>query len=121
MSTLRTEERGDVLVVYFNEARILDEILIGQIEKDLLSAADRVPQGRLLLNFRGVGFMSSAMIGRLIMLNKKCKDRDIKLHLCSVAPAIMGVFKITGLGKGLSVFDDEAKAIAAFDKKGWFG
>jgi hypothetical protein len=62
MSTLRTEEKSDVLVVHFNEARILDEVLIGQIEREL-----------------------------------------------------------TGLGKGMAIFDDETKAIAAYDKKGWFG
>lgn len=121
MSALRTEERGDVLVVYFTEARILDEAMITQIGKDLISAAERATSRRLLLNFHGVAFMSSAMIGKLILLNKKCKSDDIKLQLCSAAPSILGVFKIMNLGKGLAIHANEQAALAAFDKKGWFG
>ena len=33
------------------------------------------------------------MIGKLILLNKKCKSDDIQLQLCAVAPSIL----LTGL------------------------
>lgn len=121
MSTLRSEEKGEVLVVYFTEAKILDEARITQIGKDLMEAVTRATNAKMVLNFQGVAFMSSAMIGKVILLNKKCKTDNVNLKLCNISPNVMEVFKIMRLNKVLSIYDDEAKAIAAFDKKGWFG
>src|SRR5947207_1038726 len=75
---------------------------------------------KMVLNFQGVAFMSSAMIGKVILLNKKCKTDNVNLKLSNISPNVMEVFKIMRLNKVLSIYDDEAKAIAAFDKKGWF-
>jgi anti-anti-sigma factor len=121
VSTLRTEEKGEVLTVYFTEAKILDEARITQIGKDLMEAAAKATNSKMLLNFQGVAFMSSAMIGKVILLNKKCKTDNINLKLCNISPNVMEVFKIMRLNKVLSIYDDEAKALPAFDKKGWFG
>ena len=63
----------------------------------------------------------SAMIGKVILLNKKCKTDNVNLKLSNISPNVMEVFKIMRLNKVLSIYGDEAKAIAAFDKKGWFG
>ena len=84
MASLRTEENGEVLVVYFNDAKILDEAKIQQIGQELVAAAENAANKKLLLNFEAVSFMSSAMIGKLILLNKKCKAADIKLKLPQV-------------------------------------
>jgi anti-anti-sigma regulatory factor len=43
--------------------------------------------------------MSSAMITKLVMLNKGCKAQGVKLKLCEVSPNVMEVFKITKLNK----------------------
>jgi anti-sigma B factor antagonist len=121
VSNLRTSENGDVLVVYFNDNKILDESKIQQIHNELNEKLNEIPAGKLLVNFDKVTFMSSAMIGKIILLNKKCKASDIKFKLCSISDNVMEVFKLMRLNKVLDIQKDEATAIASFDKKGWFG
>jgi len=124
MTHLQITDRGEVVVVTFNEPKILDEYTIDQIGQEfdkltLEAAADR----KLLLNFAKVGFMSSSMIGKIVRLNKKCKADKIKLKLCNISPNIMEVFRLTQLHKLLDIHANEADAIKAFGQSGlgWFG
>ena len=64
--------------------------------------------------------MSSAMIGKVILLNKKCKGAKVNLKLCEISDNVMEVFKLMRLNKILDIQKSEEKALAAFDKKGFF-
>lgn len=122
MSTIRSEEKeGGVIVAFFNDAKILDEQKIQQIGNDLIASTELAKAGRMVLNFSGVSFMSSHMIGKLVLLNKKCKAANVTLKFCTIAPSIMEVFKIMKLNKVFDIYADEEKALKSFDKKGWFG
>ena len=116
MSALMSQTNGDVVVVYFTESRILNESTIQHIGEELEKMADRAEWGKLLLNFSDVRFMSSAMLGKLIKLNKKCKNDDIHLKLCGISKDIMQVFKLMRLHKVLNIYADETRAMIAFEK-----
>lgn len=121
MASLESREVENVLVVSFTKAKILDQGTIDQIGTELLECIDRTPDGKVVLNFGGVSFMSSGMIGKLVLFNNKCKSSDVKLKLCSISDNLMEVFKITRLNKVFDIYKSEDKAVAAFEKKGWFG
>ena len=121
MALLRTQETGGVLVVSFNDSKILDELKIQEIGKELLEAANAATGRRLLVNFGGVTFMSSGMIGKLVLLNKKCKTADIALKLCDISGGVSEVFKIMKLNKVFDIYKTEEKAMKSFEGKGWFG
>ena len=122
MASLRTQETDDVLIVNFNDSKILDEVKIQKIGTELMEAANNAGKTkRLLVNFSGVGFMSSAMIGKLVLLNKKCKTDGIALKLSDISGNVSEVFKIMKLNKVFDIYKTEEKALKAFDKKGWFG
>lgn len=122
MSAVRTSESEEgVLVVRFADAKILDEAKIQQIGRELTACVANANNGKLLLNFEGVSFMSSAMIGKLVLVHKKCKTADIKMKCCNISPNVMEVFKITRLHKVFDIQTDEAKALKSFEKRGWFG
>jgi anti-sigma B factor antagonist len=77
---------------------------------------------KMLLNFQGVQFMSSAMIGKLVLLNKKAKTAEIDLKFCTISPNVLEVFKITRLNKVFKIFADEEKALKSYTGGGgWFG
>ena len=61
----------------------------------------------MLLNFQGVQFMSSAMIGMLVLLNKKAKSAGIALCFCCISPNVLEVFKISRLDKIFRILDDD--------------
>jgi anti-sigma B factor antagonist len=114
-------DRGDVLAVYFKPDSILDQQVIDRIgiEFDRV-ALEAASCRKILLNFQHVKFMSSAMIGKLLVLNKRCTADKIKLKLSNVSPGLLEVFKITKLNKVFDIQSDEAAALAAFEKRGFF-
>ncbi|MCH7724856.1 MAG: STAS domain-containing protein [Planctomycetes bacterium] len=114
VSNVRSEEKGDVLVVYFNDAKILDEAKIQQIGTELMQKVTDAASQKLLLNFLGVSFMSSAMIGKVILLNKKCKAAEVKLKICDISDNVMEVFKLMRLNKILDIQKNEEKALKKF-------
>ena len=116
MSNLMSQTNGKVLVVYFTESRILNQTTIQQIGTELEKMADRAEWGKLLLNFSDVRFMSSAMLGKLIKLNKKCKQENTHLKLCNISKEIMEVFKLMRLNKIMDIYQDENKALIDFEK-----
>ncbi|MHB8957271.1 MAG: STAS domain-containing protein [Pirellulaceae bacterium] len=121
MGSLRTQETEGILVVYFTETKILDEAKIQKIGGELIEAADAAGANKkMVLNFNGVEFMSSAMIGKLVLLNKKCKKDGVDLKLSDISGNVQEVFKIMKLNKVFDIYKTEEKAIKSFDKKGWF-
>ncbi|MEZ6069421.1 MAG: STAS domain-containing protein [Pirellulales bacterium] len=118
---LKLVDRDDVVTVYFAAASILDESVIQQIGKEFTGVAlEAAGERKLLLNFQGVKFMSSAMIGKIVRLHKQCKNDKITLKLCAIAPELLEVFTITRLDKILDIYDSEDKALASFKKRGFF-
>ncbi len=116
-----TQPNGEVTVVSFTDSKILDEYKINQLNDELQKVAEKNAGGKLLLNFGDVHFMSSAVLGKLVMINKKCKADKTDLRLCNISAEIMKVFQITKLNKVFDIYDSEEKALSAFNKRGWFG
>src|SRR5210317_2229009 len=101
MSLLEFEEKGDTLHVWFSDAKILDEAKTQEIGRGLMDFVELAASDgkRLAVDFRRVQFMSSAMIGKLILLNKAAKTSQVDLRLCNVSPNVMQVLKIMRLDK----------------------
>ncbi|MDA8743644.1 STAS domain-containing protein [Rubripirellula amarantea] len=121
MAAITTQNQGEIMIAGFTDSKILDSQRIEQVGKELQEVVPQAIHKKLLLNFRGVSFMSSAMITKLVMLNKGCKAQGVSLKFCEVSPNVLEVFKITKLNKLFDIQGSEEKAIASFDKKGWFG
>ena len=120
MSSLRSEAEGDVLVIVFNESRILEEAKIRQVGDELITILNKTDPENVLLDFRNVNFMSSAMLGTLVRFQKKCKEFKAKLKLCNIDAEILKVFKLTRLDKVFDIYADADAARAAFEKRGFF-
>ena len=107
-------EADGVTVVRFNDQRILDAGSIQELGEDLFQLVEEDQRDKLLLNFVDVEFLSSAALNRLIMLDKKIKERSGSLKFCSICAGIMDVFAITRLDKHFEIMDDEPTALASF-------
>jgi anti-sigma B factor antagonist len=112
---LDLKDAGEVLVVRFKQSSILDQVVIDQIGREFEQVGLEASGNRkLLLDFHAVEFMSSAMLGKLIQLNKRCKNDKIKLKLCSISKNPLDVFKITKLDKMFEIHKDAPGAVASF-------
>ena len=66
--------------------------------------------------------MGSAMIGKLVMVSKKCKKDHVDLRFCEVNDSIMEVFQLMKLTDILQIYADEPEAYQGFvtHKKRWY-
>jgi len=91
---LRLTDEGDVLVASLLAGTLIDQNVIDETGKELLEAAfEACGNHKLVVNFRAVNFMSSAMLGKLMPLHKRCKADKTKLKLCNICPNLLEVFK----------------------------
>ena len=111
---LDVTEVGDVTVVRFRDQKILDDLNIQELGRELSQLVEVEGRARLLLNFSAVEFLSSAALGKLITLDKKVKAADGTLKLCHIQPEIYEVFAITRLNRLFDIKENEADALAAF-------
>lgn len=111
---LAVEDVGDVTVVRFRDQKIIEDVNIQELGKELFRLIEELGVDKLLVNFGSVDFVSSAALGKYITLDKKVKARGKTLKLSNIRPEIYEVFAITKLNRLFDIKDDEADALAAF-------
>jgi anti-sigma B factor antagonist len=111
---LEVEDVGGVTVATFTDRKILDEQNIQVIGDQLFRLVDQQGTKDLVLNFANVEFMSSAALGKLMVLRKKVQEAGGKLVLCNIDPRIYEVFTITKLDKLLVICGNEQEALQKF-------
>ncbi len=123
MSTLPTVSQNGVLIVYVRDVRLIDESRIEGLGAELNSMLNSAKEDKMLMNFRNVKFMGSAMIGKIIQLSKKCKESGMDLRFCDMNENLLEVFELMKLTKVLSIYPTEESALEAFkkNKKGLLG
>jgi len=105
---------GDVCVVRFQDQKIIEDISIQEWGQELLSLVDVENRQKILLNFTGVEFLSSAALGKLITLNARVRARSGSLKLCGIRPEIYEVFHITKLNRVFEIYNEESEALSTF-------
>ena len=121
MATLLTRTEDDVLIAYFQDVRIIDESRITSLGQELNELVNNAGNKKIVLNFQNVSFMSSAMIGKLVLFGKKCSTSGVDLRLSNINDNVEEVFSLMKLGKVFKIDKDEETSISKFSKKGWFG
>lgn len=105
-------------IVTFTDEKILEEKDIQAIGESIMSVIDQADQVNLILDFRDVRFLSSAVLGLLIRVSKRVYERDGQLRLCNIDPKIHEIFKITRLNKIFDIckdLEDATESIATSD------
>ena len=74
MSAITTKTDNEVLLVGFTDSKILDSQRIEQVGRELQEVIPQAVNKKLLLNFRGVSFMSSAMITKLVHAEQRLQS-----------------------------------------------
>jgi len=106
--------RGDVTIVSFLDFSVLDREQIDKIGEELVGLVEDQGRKRILINFEGVDYLSSTVLGKLIALHKRVAASRGELKLCGIKPGIMEVFEITKLDKVFDIYEDEDEAMSDF-------
>ncbi|MBS3733952.1 MAG: STAS domain-containing protein [Phycisphaerae bacterium] len=100
-----------VSVVRFVDEKILDEMSISEIGRQLEALVNEASRPRMVLDFSGVSHMSSSALGMLITLHKHVREKDGDLRLASIQPEIYEVFVITRLNDVFRIHDAVSEAL----------
>ncbi|HET8946012.1 MAG TPA: STAS domain-containing protein [Candidatus Polarisedimenticolia bacterium] len=123
--SLRT--RGDVSILELQGEFTLDQgglaralDLRGQKLSNLGQALGRLlDQGsrKIVLDLAGMSFLDSAGIGELIAWKKRAVERGGDIRLLHPVGRVRDLLEMLSLTRILRVFDDEAAAVASFDRQ----
>lgn len=117
MSLLKSDSNEGILTVSFVPDKILDALMIQQIQGEMTTILETAAAENVLLDFRGVKYLSSAALGMLVRAYQKCKASKMNLKLCNLIPDICEIFKITGIDRMLDIQPDAEAAERAFLQK----
>jgi anti-sigma B factor antagonist len=112
---LQVTMHDEIAVVDFiNTEFAFEEDVVRAVGDELYRLVDDHKLTRLLLNFRNVRYISTAMLGRLIGLNKKIERAKGQLKLCGLGPVLKDIFHISRLDRVFDLFEDVPGALAKF-------
>jgi anti-sigma B factor antagonist len=108
---ISVEYAENATIATFTDERILEEKDLQALQEAIMSVIEQAERINLILDFRNVQFLSSAVLGLLIRVSKKVYERDGQLKLCSIDPKIYKIFKITRLTKIFDIYQDIESAV----------
>ena len=111
-SHLQVATHDDVWVIRFQDRQLVGD-LPDVVGAELYAVAGQEGCMKLLLNFSGVEFLASDMLGKVVVLNKKMKQKGGKLTLCRLCPYLRQVLVTTKLDLILNVKETEAEALTS--------
>lgn len=105
------EQKGDVLILRLKGR--LDAVGAPIAEKKLF---DYVHQGKqkVVFNFSGVNYLSSAGMRMLLSTTKKMKSLAGKLVICGITETVMDALKMSGFDQVLDITKTEEDALRRF-------
>lgn len=106
------EVKGDILILKLNGR--LDAITSPATERKIF---DYINAGhtKLLLNFSGVDYLSSAGMRMLLSISKKLKSLSGKLVVCDITSNVMDVLKMSGFDHVIELAKTEEDGLHQFN------
>ena len=105
---------GDVAVVSFNRGRIRDEREILKALESLGRYIESRTCLKILLDLGNIEYLSSAGLGHLVGLLKKCRTRGGNLKLSGLNEAIRELFEVMRLDRIFELFPNVGEAVESF-------
>jgi anti-sigma B factor antagonist/stage II sporulation protein AA (anti-sigma F factor antagonist) len=104
----QVEEKGDVVVIRVQGR--LDAASSPQLEKKVNSIIDS-GHFKLILNFAGVEYLSSAGMRLMLSVSKKLKHLEGKVVACNLSEDVMDVIKMAGFHQVLELYPTEEESL----------
>ena len=108
---------ADGIVVVSFGLQTLDSISgIEQMSERLREFVAAEEPEKMVIDFDGVRFFSSTMLGLLVDVWRRLKEYDGVMLISGINPQLNRVFKITNLDKIFSFYPDSGSAVEALQK-----
>jgi anti-anti-sigma factor len=111
---LEVETVGDATVLRFRQRTLLGNELVDHLAAQMQQAIRDHGCRKLVLNFTNVESMTTAMVGKLVLLRHTVEQDSGRLALCALDPFLLQIFKLFNLTDSFSIYGDEQAALASF-------
>lgn len=112
---LEIEELGGVTLVRLLPRKLLDEYEIRDVGRQLLSLPES-GRANLAVDFGNVEYVTSALTGKLIHLQRKAKANGGKLVLCRLNPSLADMFHRAGLHRLFDIQPSVTEGLQQFER-----
>jgi anti-sigma B factor antagonist len=99
------------LVWFVNAEVLFEESAVRTVGDQLDRLVSEDGHTRLLLDLRGVRYVSGAMLGRLAALQQKLSRARGRIRLCGLDPLVRDVLRISRLEREFDLCEEEAKVL----------
>ncbi len=100
-------------VITFKDRMVFDEKTVREVS-DQIGAA--LPSNgdplRVVLDFSGVDIISSSLLGKMILLQRRIDASGGRLRLCELSTTVAGVFRTSNLDRLFAIDRDRAAALS---------
>ena len=112
---ISTRQEDGVIVVRFNDHHLFDERTVRDVADQITAAlpSDGSPI-RLILDFAGVELISSSLLSKLIMLQRRIDGTGGKLRLCELSGILQSVFRTSNLDRLFAIDRDVRASLSMF-------
>ena len=104
---------GSVVVAEVLMPRLFDPVVVDRLDHDLHAAVGSTDD--LVLDLTRVRYISSAMLGRMVMLWMAAQKRGRRVVLSGVTGTLAEILRIAGLHQRVQVHRDVVAALAALE------
>ena len=113
MADIESIAKDGVRVARFCDPQITGEEYVHRAGIKLSKIVNEMREPALVLNLEKVKFMASAMIGKLVLLSKQCKSKEICFSVCSLDSNVSEAIQLTQIDKILPIYSCQEDAISA--------
>ncbi len=114
---IEINDHDGVSVVTFSSESISGGLEVDGVSNELRDFISARKPARVVVDFSGVKFFSSQMLGLLVDVWRKLKDYGGVLVISGINPQLTRVFKITNLDKIFEFYPDKESAVRAVKDK----
>jgi len=108
------DEVDGVRIVKFRDRQVFDDRTVREVADQLFAATPSTGPIRMILDFSAVDLVSSALLGKLILLQRRVDATGGKLRLCEMSSVVRSVFKTSNLDRLFAIDRDRRESIEAF-------
>jgi anti-anti-sigma factor len=105
--TLIARKEGEAIALLLTTPQILDDASVKVTIDELCNAVDRAENRNIVLDFSKIRSLSSLMLGKLVMLQGKLRQKKRLLALWNVRPEVRDVLAATKLDQVLHVRENQ--------------
>mgnify|MGYP001086322945 CR=1 FL=1 len=106
MSIIKSEKKGDVIVVRFDEGIQKFDALITEDGKKEINAFFDKPNTKLALSLDGIRYIDSTGFGVFLSVMKTANNNYGFFKICDIAPELMELFRLLQLHNVFDLYDD---------------